>query len=189
MSKHALKTVYFHEGTSFHMQGKNFGSKIDANSGAVMCYDDKEKEIHIHYQGKASSLSSTSAKNWDYIEVPDHIKEYFTARAPVPVPPKQTPSVFTPTTYEQLSPSDPDYEAKHRAMVRAASANSNRPDVIQMQNDALIQASRGAALNMKQHSAQVQTAQQVGEVATSKKKIMTHAQLKAQMAVEAKENV
>ena len=207
MAKYAIKTLYFHETTSFHMQGKNFGARIDISTGAKVCYDDEAKEIHIYYNGKTSSLSSLSAKNWDYVATPAHVAEYFgaqlEAKTEEPVkrgrgrPPAHQPEpaiVHQPPSvpYPSFDPNDLEAAARHRELVRAASANSNKNHNSGPQNDYLIQEARNQAMGLKHPTtsrAQVQTAQQVGESATvvGKKKIVSHAELRTQVAAEAKE--
>lgn len=205
MSIYPLKTVYFHEGASFHMSGKNFGTRVDMTSGAKIVYDREAKEIHISYNGKTSTLSSLSAKNWDYIETPAFIAELFKeeavkapeapkrgrGRPPMVAPaPIQTTQSYPEVPMPDFDPNDLEAAAKHRALVRAASANSNKPEFRGPQNDDLIQAARTTAMGLKhQKTAQVQTAQQVGELAgvSGKRKVMSHAELRAQVAKEAKE--
>lgn len=187
--KHAINTVYFHEGTAFHMQGKNFGNRIDVKLGAIMFLDTDTDKIHISYQGKVSGMSSYAVKNWDYAVTPDDVAEYFQEFAPKPKelhPLSRGSNHLVEDCSQEFDPNDD--AASHRAKVRAASANSNKGQN-GPQTDDLIQAARNAAMGVKTNrvQAQVQNAQQVGANTTGKPKPISHAALAAQVAAEGKE--
>lgn len=86
---------------------------------------------------------------------------------------------------DPYDPNDPDELAAHRARVRAASANSNKPSRKAIQNDTLIQESRMIASGAK--SAQVSDPTRPKDGVTGKPKPFSHEQLRAQLATEAKQ--
>ena len=164
----------------------------------------------IYFKGKYTAIGASNVASYDFKEVPKDVIEYLgmnqaviadaptgppaiaRARRSIPAPQAmEPPQVYAePVPMPDFDPNDAEAAAKHRALVRAASANANRPTLV-AQNDDLVQAARNQAMNLKQpKSAQVQTAQQVGAVTAvaGKPKAISHAQLKAQAAAEAKES-
>ena len=116
------------------------------------------------------------------------------AARPLNTASEQTTEAITPiqVPYPSFDPNDTEAAARHRELVRAASANSNRAQNAAQQNDFLIQEARNQAMGLKHPTtskAQVQTAQQVGELAavTGKPKAISHAAMKAQVAQEMKD--
>lgn len=188
-------------------QGTNLGDKPTLR-GAKLVLDTQLSLLWLYFQGKVSSIPLANVASFDAI-VPDGflIELGFAAPAvfnPAPVteetlsgPPalrKRGRLAATSVSVEYSDPSqpyDPNDENSalaHREAVRAASANSNRAPAAVLADD-LIQQSRATAMGMKhQKTAQVQTAQQVGQTAsvTGKPKVISHAQLQAQVAAERK---
>lgn len=207
MPKHPLRFIELH--SPFFMQGSNLGTKIDAaQRGAKLILDDERQVVWVRFKGKVSFIPLPSIASADALEVPKDIQDLFEISSAAPEilatdapkrrgrPPAQPAMPQAPlpsptqVPYPDFDPNDEQAAAKHREMVRAASANSNRPEFRGPQNDDLIQAARMTAMGLKhQPSAQVQTAQQVGQTAgvTGKRKVMSHGELKAQVAREAKE--
>jgi len=206
MPKHALSFVELHN--QFFMQGSNLGNKINAaQKGAKLLLDDERSVVWVYFKSKVSFIPLASVASADAIEVPQDIKDLLGLNQSIeetkPLgppamrrrgrPPLNEPKPdFGPVPYPDFDPNDLEAAARHREKVRAASANAYRPDPQGPMNDHLILEARNAAMGVKQSAvnhAQVQSAHQVGEAAsiTGKKKVMSHAELKAQVAAEAKE--
>lgn len=173
-----------------HMQGTNLGDKIIAKArGATLLLDLEFQTVWVYYKGKLSGVPTPSIATYDLAEMPDHVRAELGLDGIEAVESSGPPYARKKAEYipEAFDPNDE--AAAHRARVRAASANANRPDMAQAQNDLMIQETRNAAMGIKTHmTAQVQNAQQVGEspTVTAKKKAISHSQLKAQIAHEAK---
>lgn len=204
MPKHPLSFIELHN--PFFMNGTNLGNKVNAlQRGASLLLDDERGVVWVHYKSKVSFIPLASIASADAVEVPEDVRMVFGLPDPASTPPPArrgrppmnkpetqatpTPAPVTPA-YPSFDPNDTDAAAKHRELVRAASLNANKPQFNAAQSDDLIQSARMTAMGLKhQKTAQVQTAQQVGETAsvTGKRKVMSHSELKAQVAKEAKE--
>ncbi len=193
MSKfYDLPFVEFYD--AFFMQGSNLGNKINAaQRNAKVVYDEERGLVWVHFKGKLSFVPLQSIKSADMKDIPEDLQKYWamtTQEAEPTLPPsirrgRKPKEEIT----EEFDPTDD--AAAHRARVRAASANANKAEPRPVINsDDLIKTTRAAAMGVKLNkSSQVANAQQVGELAsvTGKPKAMTHAQLQAQIASEAKE--
>lgn len=184
MPKHALSFVELHN--QFFMQGSNLGSKVNAaQRGAKLLLDDERGVVWVLFKGKVSFIPLPSVASADVVEVPGDVQEALGV-IPDPTTSQGPPAVArarreAPETAQafpidvpmpHFDPNDADAAAKHRELVRAASANSNRPDNTQAQNDLLIQQARVNAMGIKNHnaSAQVQNAHQVGDTTPGAKR-------------------
>lgn len=211
MPKHALSFLDLHN--PFFMNGSNLGNKINAaQRGAKLLLDDERQVVWVYFKNKVSFIPLASVASADAVDVPEDVQALLgvpkpeVAQEDISGPPavvrarrgrpplhQPEPQAYAPAPtvpYPDFDPNDIDAAARHRELVRAASANANKPQYAGPQNDDLIQQTRNAAMGMKlQRTAQVQSAQQVGQTAavTGKRKVMSHAELAAQVAKEAKE--
>ncbi len=201
MKLYPLSYIQLHN--TIHMQGTNLGDKINAAQRNAKLYLDLEcQTVWIHFKNKITGIPVTSIACYDTITCPDYVQEAIALDtvvvAQAPVGPafvrKAEPStaqihVPMPT----FDPNDDEAAAKHREMVRAASANSNRNVPQGAQNDHLIQEARMQAMGVKMNTlqSQVSNAQQVGEQAQNgtrgKRKASSHEQMQMQVAQEMKE--
>ncbi len=197
MPKYPLTFVEFHN--PLFMNGTNLGNKLNGPfRGATLLMDDDRQVVWVHYKGKTAFVPLASVASADAVTIPDDVTEAMGLNTPQelsgppavkrgrgrpPMEPIATPSIpVEAVPMPTHDPNDMVAAAEHRARVRAASANANKPQFVGQQNDDLIQASRAAAMGIKHNKgAQVQTAQQVGEAASvvGKKKPLSHAELKA----------
>lgn len=187
MPKHALSFVELHN--QLFMNGSNLGNKVNAaQRGAKLWQDDERGVVWVHFKDRVTAIPLASVASSDFIEIPEDIKELLGITQEVQ--PKGPPSVRAKKVevieLPAYDPNDHSAEA-HRARVRAASANSNRAQPI-VQNDFLIQEARNHAAGQKS-KAQVSnpTMPKEGVSVSPKPKAISHAQLKAQVAAEAKE--
>lgn len=216
MPKHPLSFVEFHN--PLFMCGASLGNKLNAaQRGARVLLDDERQVVWIQYKGKIAFVPLASIASADAITVPEDVEALLTAPKADDtfVPPKRgrgrptqeqlrkeeaaiirhkvlaaggSPQVPMPTH----DPNDAEAAARHRALVRAASANSNRGNPTGPQNDKLIQESRSIAMGLKhQQTAQVQSAREIAETngltgVQGKRKVMSHSEIKAQVEAEKK---
>lgn len=195
------------------MQGSNLGDKITAaHKNAQFAFDDVSSVIWVHFKNKVTPVPLSNVASFDMADIPGAVKDFFSIGAPPVIavqslpptiaaarrgrPPKNhsLPNLQIPTTglgmesfINQIDPNDPEDAAAHRARVRAASANSNRPEP-SIQNDLLVQEARAQAIGMKT-SAQVSNPTKPTEGLTGvsgKPKALSHTQLKKQVAAEMK---
>jgi len=210
MAKYPLSFVELHN--AFFMNGSNLGNKINAaQRGAKLLLDDERNVVWIFFKQKVSFIPLASVASGDMTDIPQDIQELFGIAKPEDVqaggppaiarakrgrpcatepasPLDSSPAIIT-VPYPAFDPNDSEAAAKHRELVRAASANSNRASAQGPQNDDLIQKSRATAMGMKhQPTSQVSTAQQVGAQTTqaSPRKIMSHAELQVKVAQDSK---
>jgi hypothetical protein len=198
MAKHALSFLELHN--QFFMQGSNLGNKINAaQKGAKLILDDDRSVVWVYFKGKVSFIPTASVASADVIQIPDDVKEALGLDTVQNEP--MGPPAIARAKREQFQnvqnnavpmpdfdPNDMDAVANHREMVRAASANANRPNPFSAQNDFLIQQARGQAEGFKQ-SAQVSnpTLPTEGQRPRGRPpKILSHADLKAKLDSEAK---
>lgn len=211
MPKHRLSFIELHN--QFFMQGSNLGNKINAaQKGAALLLDDERGVVWVYFKGKVSFVPLASVASGDAVEVPEDVKEFLGIHTPVESGPQGPPAIARakrgrPSVNEpapdfvkggvpivpipDFDPNDLEAAARHRELVRAASANAYRPQPQGALNDHLIQEARNQAMGIKHATisrAQVQTAQQVGETATvtGKKKAISHAELAKQIGSETK---
>lgn len=207
MSKHKLSFIETHG--PFFMQGTSMGTKVYASGpkAAKLLLDDERNAVWIYYKGKAALVPCAAIASMDMAELPDDVAKAL--GAPVTNPTQEPaggpvararsgrkakdaeipggesiPAGPVEVPFPSHDPDDVEAAAAHRALVRAASANANRPAPPQMQNDSLIQQARMQAMGIKTHgTAQVMTAEQVGATTLQgKPKAISHAQLQAQKA-------
>lgn len=173
-------------------QGSNLGNKINvAQKGARAVLDTNTGLIWFLYKGRPTFIPLMNTGSGDPIlSSEQHIEIFGEEAKPALLPPAIARARREAILTDALGfdPNDESPEA-HRARVRAASANSNRPNNQLVQTDDLIQTARASAMGMKLPTAQVQNAQQVGEHTgvTGKRKAISHQQMKAQVAQEMKE--
>lgn len=212
MPKQRLSFIELHN--QLFMQGSNLGNKINAaQKGAKLLLDDERGVVWVYFKGKVSLVPLANVASADAIDISEDLKEALGVQAPGEPQPVGPPAIVrakrgrpslnepaaeflkgaAPTVpFPDFDPNDQEAALRHRELVRAASANAYRPQPQGPMNDHLIQEARNQAMGLKHTTisrSQVQNAHQVGEVAsvTGKKKIMTHAELKAQVAAETKE--
>jgi hypothetical protein len=170
------------------MHGRNLGTKISASPQIKMHRDEVSGEVTICINGKVSGIGAANVACYDYKELSDELKAlYSLEEGNLPLIARAALSAAPEPVYD---PNDESPEA-HRARVRAASALANKPTPV-VNNDFLIQESRNAAMGLKPgRTAQVQTAQEVGNLAgvTGKRKPISHQELKAQVKAEEKTNL
>lgn len=216
MPKHKITFIELHN--PLFMNGTNMGSKLStdvrpgttAKAGVKMILDDERQAVWVHYNKRTAFIPLPSVASCDILEVPGDVLELLgltpmaeeiisgppavmrarRGRPPSVQPTEEIQAAPTEVPYPDFDPNDEDAAARHRELVRAASANSNKAPFKGPQNDSLIQSARNAAMSIKTHgTAQVQNAQQVGELAavTGKPKALSHAGMRAQVAKEMKE--
>jgi len=210
MPKHPLSFVALHN--QFFMQGSNLGDKINAKQrGAQLLLDDERGVVWVHFKQKVSFIPLASVASADAITIPDDIAIalQLTAAPAVDAPqgppavrrgrgrpplhpePQVIPDPTTGVPVPNFDPNDAEAAARHRELVRAASRAPTLKTGTHAQDDRLIQEARNQAMGLKHPTtsrAQVQNAEQVGATASvaGKPKPISHAQLQAQTAAEAK---
>ena len=141
--------------------------------------DDTRGVVWIFGKGKWTGIPMASIASFDMVQVPGDITD-LVAMPPLAEEPKgpafaRKRRMFSlaPRTRAGLrrakraepdfDPNDAEAAAKHRELVRAASANSNKAQFKGPQNDHLIQKAKKDAMGIKTHqTAQVSNAQQGG---------------------------
>lgn len=189
--------------TPLLMGGVNFPNKIILKTKAAEAMLDTQMSVcWIRFKGETSIVPMSnvahikpliSSDDEDQVFVPVPKKELPTEEVagPIAVRRGRKPTIRTSEQppedpFQAYDPNDEESAAKHREAVRAASANSNKP-VQTIQNDLLIQQARGQALGFK--TAQVSDPTKPANGLTGvqgKPKAISHAQLKTQLAQEAK---
>ena len=192
MPKYQLSFMEVHN--PLFMQGSNLGTKIiPAQKNAELAYDDDRSVVWVSFKGKITAIPLSNVASVDFATTPDDILDFFsgtastvdTAHLPAAIARKKREQEIVQTA-ETFDSADESPEA-HRARVRAASANANRVQPIQATSSSLIQESRATALGMKVSKAQVSDPTRPKTGTTGRVKPISHAQLNAQMAKEAKE--
>jgi hypothetical protein len=179
MNRIEMSFVEFHN--PFFMQGTNLGTKLFAKQkNATLFYDLDHSFMIITFKGRVALVPSTNIISMDVID-------YSSLDITPPHPVIHVPQMSIPSEDGNSIPMSDEAQAamQHRKEVRERSANSNKAPSMQETNNSLIQASRNAALGMKHPQIDNPTKPAQGQ--TGKNKIMSHAQLKAQIAQEAKD--
>lgn len=154
MAKLELGFIEMHN--PMFMQGSNMGTRIKAKErGARLFLDTELSLVWVHFKGKVAFVPLANIATGDLMEQLDAPLTELPQpahRAPAAIARAQAyQSEYQEPSYPDHDPEDLEAAAAHRARVRAASMNSNRPQA-SVQNDMLIQQSRMAAMGMKQHA-------------------------------------
>lgn len=190
MPKFELKFLETHN--PVFIGGANLGKRLDIKTKKVkLLLDTDVGVVWIFYNSGIDFVPFASIASGSALNTEDFGLGEFKEPEPYTTPAIQrarqsavyiaeTTPAPEPVPMPTFDPNDLEAAAEHRRKVRAASANANRPEVLSPQNDDLIQKARMTAAGIK-HTAQVQTAQQVGELAkvTGKRKAISHAELNA----------
>lgn len=182
MAKHQLSFIELHN--QLFMQGSNLGTKIHAVArGATLNLDTELGIVWVQYKGKLSFIPLSNVASADMVDTGAFGFKTTTDETTAPAAIARARKA----RLEQEAEEDP-----HRAAVRAASANSNKPNTLEAQNDYLIQEARAQAAGMKHNKAQVSnptlpTTGNTGASVAGKPKAISHAGMKAQVAAEMKE--
>lgn len=188
MARFELSFIELHN--PLFMQGSNLTNKVNAKQrGAILQYDTELAGVIIQFKGKAAIIPAASVASMDLVDISQiGIEAPKEASAPPAIARarRQAKEEQLPEVTADYDENDPEAAAAHRAAVRAASANSNRSAPrLETQNDTLIQQSRMVA-----SGAQVSNPTRPVEGLTGvsgKPKATNHAQMRAQLAKEAKD--
>jgi hypothetical protein len=166
------------------MQGSNLTSKINAaQRGAKLVLDTELGVIWIKFKGKVSLIPLANTASLDAVVPEELMVELGFNEEPLSGPPavRRGKQKAQEEWEEPLTDED-----AHRAAVRLASATSNKAPSI-AQTDTLIQETRGKAMGFKDAQVSNPTQPTTGASVVGKTKALSHAQLRAQVAQEAKD--